>query len=129
MNSKAGSSKALPDLPKGATITEWQNYIQKTVLARGWDRASDLEVFLLFSEEVGEFAKAFRRHRKLFSERVKEDRAADMSSIDDSQAKAEMSEELADILSYLLDLSGRLDIDLEAAFIQKEKQNRLREWD
>ena len=129
MSPPSASSGELPDIPTGATIMEWQNYVRKNVLARGWDRASDLEVFLLFSEEVGEFAKAFRRYRKLFAERVIEDRAADLSSVDDSQAKAQMSEELADILSYLLDLAGRLDIDLEAALIQKEEINRTREWD
>lgn len=123
------SDETLPDLPQRATVGEWQEYVRETVKARGWEKASDLEIFLLFSEEVGEFAKAFRRYRKLFTERVSEDRAADPGTIDDADAKAEMSEELADIFSYLLDLAGRLEIDLEAAFVRKEKKNRFRQWE
>lgn len=119
----------LPPLPQRATVSEWQTYTANMVAARGWDKASDLEIFLLFSEEVGEFAKAFRRYRRLFAERVIEDRAAGFDSIDIRPAREEMAEELADVFSYLLDLAGRLDIDLEAAFVAKEKVNRNRDWE
>ena len=119
----------LPSIPKSATLGEWQAYTSRLVRARGWDSASDLEIFLLFSEEVGEFAKAFRRYRRLFCERVLEDRAADSESVDVQQSKSDLAEELADVLSYLLDLSGRLDIDLEKALIAKEQENRGREWE
>jgi NTP pyrophosphatase (non-canonical NTP hydrolase) len=119
----------LPHLPSSATLTEWQSYVTQTVAARGWDKASDLEIFLLFSEEVGEFAKAFRRYRRLFTERVTEDRAADWESVDIEPARQEMAEELADVFSYLLDLAGRLEINLEQAFVAKEKRNRQRDWD
>lgn len=119
----------LPPLPETATLSEWQNYMKDLVRARGWNRASDLEIFLLFSEEVGEFAKAFRRFRRLFAERVSEDRAACSESVDIASAREEMAEELADVLSYLLDLAARLEIDLEKAFVAKEKTNRGREWE
>lgn len=119
----------LPDIPTSATLPEWQSYISTLVKARGWNSASDLEVFLLFSEEVGEFAKAFRRYRRLFCERVLEDRAADPESVDVQQSKNDLAEELADVLSYLLDLSSRLDIDLESALVAKEEINRNREWE
>lgn len=119
----------LPPLPTRATVTEWQAYMATMVAARGWDKASDLEIFLLFSEEVGEFAKAFRRYRRLFAERVSEDRAADLESVDLRPAREEMAEELADVFSYLLDLAGRLEIDLEAAFVAKERINRHRDWE
>lgn len=119
----------LPRLPTTATLTQWQTYVSQTVAARGWNQASELEIFLLFSEEVGEFAKAFRRYRRLFVERVNEDRPAYCDTVDTQAAHQEMSEELADIFSYLLDLSSRLDIDLEQAFIAKEKKNRQRDWE
>lgn len=119
----------LPPLPSTATLSQWQSYIAQTVAARGWDGASDLEIFLLFSEEVGEFAKAFRRYRKLFTERVSEDRGADLDPAELSPARGEMAAELADIFSYLLDLSARLEIDLEEAFVAKEKKNRQRQWE
>lgn len=123
------SKSDLPPLPASATLSQWQAYMAQMVSARGWDSASDLEIFLLFSEEVGEFAKAFRRFRRLFTERVTEDRAAGMDSVDLGPARGEMAEELADVLSYLLDLAGRLEIDLEAAFVAKEKVNRNRDWE
>lgn len=119
----------LPPLPSTATLGEWQKYVTDTVAARGWNKASDLEIFLLFSEEVGEFAKAFRRHRKLFTERVTEDRAAAVDALDLEPSRQHMAEELADVFSYLLDLAGRLEIDLEQAFVAKEKRNRQRDWE
>lgn len=121
-------SRNLPEIPVNASLQEWQAYVQSVVSARGWNKASDLEVFLLFSEEVGEFAKAFRRYRKLFSERVSEDRFAEPDSIDVGGPKQEMADELADILSYLLDLANRLEIDLETAFRDKELKNQSRDW-
>lgn len=121
--------KTLPDIPESATLAQWQDYTRELVLARGWNRASDLEIFLLFSEEVGEFAKAFRHYRKLFCERVREDRFAEPDSVDVSGPKQEMAHELADILSYVFDLANRLEIDLEQAAREKEMINRERDWD
>lgn len=110
----------LPDLPAlGTSLSKWQEYVSHNVKARGWDQASDLEIYLLFSEEVGEMAKALRRHRGLFNETNPERL---------SKAHHEVGEEMADVLSYLLDLAGRLDIDLESAFREKEERNRSREW-
>ena len=87
------------------------------VRARGWDKASDLEIFLLLTEEVGELAKAYRRRRALFTE-----------TPSDTDSTEELAGELADVLSYLLDLSQRLGIDLEQALIDKEHHNRGRDW-
>lgn len=110
----------LPPIPESATVSQWQTYVAQVVKARGWDSASDLEIFLLFSEEVGELAKALRRHRDLF-------RQADSSTLID-QTKKEVALEMADVASYLLDLAARLEIDLEAAMVEKERLNRHREW-
>ena len=107
----------LPDIPDGATIKQWQDYMAELVKARGWDKASDLEIFLLLTEEVGELAKAYRRHRALFTE-----------GPSDSDTRAELAGELADVMSYLLDIAQRLDIDLESALVDKEHHNRGREW-
>lgn len=113
-------SQDLPQIPEGgASLCQWQSYTQNLVKARGWDSASDLEIFLLFSEEVGELAKAFRQHRELFQQ---EGRDKSPHSLQ------ELGAEMADVLSYLLDLAQRMDIDLEAALIAKEKHNRTRTW-
>ena len=101
-------------LPERPTLPELQAWVAETCRRRGWDRASDLETFLLFVEEVGELARAFRDHRGLFQEAGKD--------------RGELAEELADVLSYLLDLSNRLGVDLEAAFRAKEERNAGRTW-
>lgn len=111
----------LPDIPQNATLKEWQTYVARLVKARGWDSASDLETFLLFQEEVGELTKALRKYRGLFQEAGVTEPAL--------CKKQELAFEMADVLSYLLDLAARLDIDLEAAAVEKEKINRTRSWD
>lgn len=111
-----------PSIPQpGTSLADWQTYVDELVKARGWDKATDLETFLLFTEEVGELAKAYRRHRKLFTEPGK--------AAESSETKQELASELADVLSYVFDLARRLEIDLEEAAIRKEEINRGRHWD
>lgn len=105
-----------PQVPDKATLPELQHYLAEISRFHGWDKADDLETFLLFSEEVGELAKAIRRQRKLFTEVEKPN-------------LSEVAEELADLFSYLLDLSNRLGVDLETAFRDKEEVNARRKWD
>lgn len=119
----------LPESP--ATVASWQSYIKAVVGARGWDEASELEVFLLLSEEVGEVAKALRVYRDLFSEvrpAAKDPTEAKVDGEGRAEGKARLAEELADVFSYLLDLANRFDIDLEDALRIKEIQNRERLW-
>lgn len=111
----------LPEIPQTATIREWQSYVSRLVKARGWDSATDLETFLLFQEEVGELAKALRKHRGLFTEHGTSERAR--------SSQRELALEMADVLSYLLDLADRFEIDLEAAVVEKENFNRTRQWE
>ena len=105
--------------PDKATLSELQSYIKNKCSERGFDRASDLETYLLFSEEAGELARAIRRHRALFQEGA----PASASSL-----QANLGEELADILSYLLELANRFQIDLEEAFRAKAEINEGRQW-
>ena len=43
-----------------------------------------------------------------------------------TSAKAEMSEELADIFIYLIKISNQFDVDLETEFLKKVSKNKLR---
>ena len=104
-----------PVVPQQATLPALQKYVKEVCEHRGWDSATDLETFLLFTEEVGELAKAIRKERQLFAEKVRPN-------------SSEVGEELADLLSYLLDLSNRLGVDLEQAFRAKEAVNAQRVW-
>lgn len=104
----------MDDFPARPNLPELQEYVARTCRRRGWDRASDLEVLLLMVEEVGELARAFRDQRGLFQEAGRQ--------------RGQVAEELADVLSYLLDLSNRLGVDLETAFREKEERNEGRSW-
>ena len=107
----------MPQLPESPTLPQLQVYLKELVIERGWTQANDLETFLLFTEEVGELAKAIRNRKKLFQEPGK------------SNNPDELAYELADILSYLLELANRFNVDLEAAFKRKEAINEGRKWD
>ena len=43
------------------SLTELQEHLDKTCRENGWDKNSVTQVFLLFSEEIGELAKAIRK--------------------------------------------------------------------
>ena len=105
----------MAEFPTPATVSALQSYVAQVCRERGWDASSDLETFLLFMEEVGEMAKEVRKRKKLFLEEGK-------------PAVDELALEMADVLSYLLDLANRWNIDLEAAFRQKEASNAARHW-
>ncbi|MCK5538126.1 MAG: hypothetical protein KAI79_14970 [Bacteroidales bacterium] len=103
-------------LPEKPTLAEYQTYIKSICEERGWTKNSYTELFLLFSEEVGELAKAMRNYHQLYSETIKSD------------AQPALEEEFADVFSYLLDLANLFNIDLETAFRKKEKINEKRVW-
>lgn len=106
----------MAQLPEKPTLADLQNYIEQTRIERSWSKSSPLELFLLFSEEVGELAKAIRRQQRLFIEPSK------------AHLQPNLEDEFADVLSYLLDLANCLGIDLEQAFRKKEEVNSKREW-
>jgi NTP pyrophosphatase (non-canonical NTP hydrolase) len=101
-------------ISKGKTLTDLQEYTKHQLRERGFDDETVTEKCLLLGEEVGELFKAVRQHTN-----IKTDQHAEKSSIED---------ELADILIYLLDISNKLDIDLEKAFLSKEEKNKKRTW-
>ena len=103
-------------LPQNPTLRQLQEYVRQVVKERGWDKNNELELFLLFSEEVGELAKAIRDHRGLYPERGRESRS-------------NLEEEFADVLAYLIDLANYFGVDLTEAFRHKEEKNATRTWD
>ena len=98
------------------TLKDLQKYIDDVCQERGWVKDTYSEKFLLFTEEVGELAKAIRRVKGLYDEKAKQNTVA-------------LEEEFADVLSYLLDLANCFQIDLEKAFREKEQVNQDRTWD
>jgi NTP pyrophosphatase (non-canonical NTP hydrolase) len=106
----------MTDLPAHPTLPELQRYMDEICKERGWTKDSYAEKFLLFTEEVGELAKAIRRTQGLYQEKAK-------------QKHLELEEEFADVLSYLLDLANYFQVDLETVFREKEQVNATRTWE
>ncbi|WP_448518678.1 MazG nucleotide pyrophosphohydrolase domain-containing protein [Rhodoflexus sp.] len=106
----------MAQLPEKPTLADYQAYMEQVCAERGWAKNTELELFLLFSEEVGELAKAIRRHRKLYIEPSK------------AHKQPNLEEEFADVFGYLLDLANHFGIDLEKAFRDKEAINSQRHW-
>ncbi|MFL5664865.1 MAG: MazG nucleotide pyrophosphohydrolase domain-containing protein [Ktedonobacteraceae bacterium] len=106
----------MAQLPEHPTLPQLQIYIDEVCQERGWTKDTYAEKFLLFSEEVGELAKAIRQSRGLYDEQAKPPKVA-------------LEEEFADVLSYLLDLANCFQVDLEKAFREKEQLNQTREWE
>ncbi len=98
------------------TLSDLQTYVQKVCEANGWDKASHLQTWLLFTEEIGELAKSIRDIDNLYQEKEK------------AGVRENMEGEFADVLSYLLHLANIFDVDLERAFREKEAINAQRKW-
>jgi NTP pyrophosphatase (non-canonical NTP hydrolase) len=103
-------------LPEHPTLIDLQKYMDEVCKERGWVKDTYAEKFLLFSEEVGELAKAMRKTAGLYKEQAK-------------PKDFELEEEFADVFSYLLDLANYFQIDLEKAFREKEQVNEGRTWE
>ncbi len=106
----------MANIPENPTLGNLQNYIKDIAEERGWDKNNYLEIFLLLSEEIGELAKAMRNRAGLYAENKK------------PTTQEDLEYEFADVLNYLLDLANCFDIDLEKAFIKKDKINAKRTW-
>lgn len=95
-------------------LSDYQNLIKQLVIERGFDKETVPEVFTLLVEEMGELAKAIRKHNG--------------QKVDLSRRQHEVEEEAADVFWLLIDLCNRLDINLAEAFSAKEAKNAQRIW-
>lgn len=101
-------------LPAHLTLGDYQSLIKQLIVERGFDEETVPEVFMLLTEEVGEFAKAVRKISGV--------------KVDKQSRVNDMAEEAADVFWLLIDLCNRLGIDLEEAFRSKEAKNQKRVW-
>jgi NTP pyrophosphatase (non-canonical NTP hydrolase) len=106
----------MAELAENPTLPLLQLYMYQVCQERGWTRDNYAEKFMLFTEEVGELAKAIRGATELYEEKAKPN-------------AFNLEEEFADVLSYLLDLANYFHIDLEHAFREKEQINLNRIWE
>jgi len=104
----------MADLAEDSSLRGLQRYVKSCEEERGFCAQSALEKCLLLGEETGELFRAVRR-------------ASGLRTDPDSRT-ADVGEELADILNYVLAIANRFDVDLDAAFRRKELRNRRRVW-
>ena len=95
-------------------LQDYQKLIEQLKNERGFDKETVPEVFMLFLEEAGEFAKAARKVSGIVT--------------DKSSRVHDLEEEADDVFWLLIDLCNRLNIDLAKAFSEKEKKNQARTW-
>jgi NTP pyrophosphatase (non-canonical NTP hydrolase) len=106
----------MQELKEKPTLSDLQQYMAEFCKERSWDKDTYTEKFLLFTEEVGELAKAMRKATGMYSEEARKHKRFDLE------------EEFADVLNYLLDMANLFEVDLESAFREKDKLNRERSW-
>jgi NTP pyrophosphatase (non-canonical NTP hydrolase) len=103
------------DFMKDISLVDLQKHLARTCKEKGWDKNSVEQVFLLFSEEIGELAKAIRKETGFKGEKKPDNRA-------------NLREEFADVLNYLMELANRFDVDLTEVYFEKNKINAARIW-
>lgn len=106
----------LESINERSSVATLQHYIHDIVVRRGFDKETPRDVLLLMVEEVGELAKAVRKHSGLKSDEERKGRYPALEG------------ELADIFIYLLDLANLLNISLFHALHTKEQENEKRTW-
>jgi NTP pyrophosphatase (non-canonical NTP hydrolase) len=114
LSDDVGTGGSMPQLNEHPTLADLQTYVAQMEAERGFKNQSARDKCLLLGEEIGELFKAVRRAEGL--------------KVDASSQFGTVSEELADIFIYICAIANRYDIDLEAAFREKEAINRQRSW-
>lgn len=108
-------------LTKDAPMAEYQRYIRALEEMHGWLDVDLVHNCFLMGEEVGELFKAVRKLNRLFDQHGVETKHG-------PEAKADVADELVDVLNYLIAIANRCDIDLEEAFRSKNARNQKRRW-
>ncbi len=104
----------MPTLNKKPTLSDFQKYVHKLEVERGFADKIVLQKCLLLGEEMGELFQAIRKAEKM--------------TIDHNSKFGTIEEELADIFIYICSIANSYNIDLEKAFREKEEVNKKRVW-
>lgn len=94
---------------KQLNLKDLQKYILDGGIELGFDKLNATQRCLMLGEEVGELYKSIRKYEKI--------------TIANDSHVSPISEELADVLKQVCAIANYFNIDLEDAFIKKEKKN------
>lgn len=99
---------------KDDSLRKLQAYVWQMNINRKFNTKDASKKLVMLMEEVGELAKAVRKHVGL--------------KFDDTTTTKDIEEELADVQIVLLSLAGMLGVDMFDAVVKKEKHNQTRKW-
>ena len=88
-------------------LNEYKSQVMNMCKYKGWDTCSVEKVWLLLTEEIGELAGSIRRNNNHFRDRK----------------KVKVEDELGDVFSYLFQLAGILDIDLNQMWLSNQTKS------
>lgn len=114
---KSRQLEELNQFMQDTKIRTFQEYIDKVLTIRGFSNQRCQEKLLLLMEEVGELAKAIRKHESVLG--------IDYSKINNFDT---VENEIADVFIVLISLANVLKIDVVKAIYEKEIINIDREW-
>jgi NTP pyrophosphatase (non-canonical NTP hydrolase) len=98
-------------------ISDIQNALREFARERDWDQFhKPKNLSLALSSEVGELIEHFQWESDAQIEEFKMDK----------KKISEISDEIADVLSYLFRLSDKMEIDVGNAFWEKLKKNKAK---
>lgn len=103
-----------PVLKPSPTLQDVQSYINEVVKHRGFDKQTVDHEFRMLVEEVGELAKALRKHNG--------------GPVAEDSEDFKVRHECADVLWMLACVCNRLGVNLEEALREKEEHNKTRTW-
>ena len=84
---------------------------------KGWDSAAIDTVWLLLTEEIGELASAIRQVKKTYKKtNLKKERGTDVLM------------EMGDVFSYLFQIAGMLDVDLDKMWVEHGKKMKHKKY-
>ncbi|MCP5505526.1 MAG: nucleotide pyrophosphohydrolase [Chlamydiales bacterium] len=96
---------------------EMKEYLDQFIDDRKWDKyRTPKNLSMALSVEVAELVELFQW--------LSEKESWEVTNIPDT--KEQIEEEMADVLSYLVQLAGKLEIDLHQAFWKKTKKNEAK---
>jgi len=104
----------MSSLKEKPTLRDYQEYVKKLEVERGFEKQNILDKCLMLGEEVGELYKAVRKTNGL--------------KVDQNSKITELDGEIADVFIFLLSIANRANIDMEKAFREKEEVNKKRTW-
>jgi len=88
-------------------LNQYKHKVMDMCKYKGWDTCSVEKVWLLLTEEIGELAGSIRRTNNHFRDKK----------------KVKVEDELGDVFSYLFQIAGILDIDLNQMWTTNQNKS------